>query len=222
MLTDQWYVRADVLAKPAVEAVENGDIQFVRSSTKTCFSGCVISGLVYLSSVVVGVTVSRHGTTTATSALAVPKQCVRKITSAPTLRFVGTNVLDTGSPPRCGLSPPSAARKHTDALRQFHPTSVMVSGFDIIFFWIARMMAMALHQKMKTASRRCVPYRLYDRSDSRRRRPKMANPRVTLSTAGYGGRHPAGTAGKRAGNMMQPQMAEKILKAYREAVPERH
>ncbi len=29
MLTDQWYVRADVLAKPAVEAVENGDIQFV-------------------------------------------------------------------------------------------------------------------------------------------------------------------------------------------------
>ncbi|XNM61592.1 hypothetical protein ACLK1T_08610 [Escherichia coli] len=36
MLTDQWYVRADVLAKPAVEAVENGDIQFVPKQSKTC------------------------------------------------------------------------------------------------------------------------------------------------------------------------------------------
>ncbi|UMX63924.1 class I tRNA ligase family protein [Klebsiella pneumoniae] len=44
---------------------------------------------------------------------------------------------------------PQAGRENTDALRQFHPTSVMVSGFDIIFFWIARMIAddHALHQR---------------------------------------------------------------------------
>ncbi|MGU0055665.1 class I tRNA ligase family protein [Enterobacter hormaechei] len=49
---------------------------------------------------------------------------------------------------------PSAGR-NTDALRQFHPTSVMVSGFDIIFFWIARMIMMTMHFiKTKTASRR--------------------------------------------------------------------
>ncbi len=35
--------------------------------------------------------------------------------------------------------------ENTDALRQFHPTSVMVSGFDIIFFWIARMIMMTMH-----------------------------------------------------------------------------
>ena len=41
MLTDQWYVRADVLAKPAVEAVENGSIQFVPKQYENMyFSGC--------------------------------------------------------------------------------------------------------------------------------------------------------------------------------------
>jgi valyl-tRNA synthetase len=83
MLTDQWYVRADVLAKPAVEAVENGAFSSCRSSTKTCTSpGCAIfrTGVSPVSCG--GVTVSRHGTTTkATSTLAAAKtKCVRKTT----------------------------------------------------------------------------------------------------------------------------------------------
>ena len=46
--------------------------------------------------------------------------------------------------------------ENTDALRQFHPTSVMVSGFDIIFFWIARMIMMTMHFiKDEMANRRC-------------------------------------------------------------------
>ncbi len=53
MLTDQWYVRADVLAKPAVEAVENGDIQFVPKQYEDgTLPDARYSGLVYLSSVV--------------------------------------------------------------------------------------------------------------------------------------------------------------------------
>ncbi len=55
MLTDQWYMHADVLAKPAVEAVKNGDIQFVPKQYEDVSSTLdVMSGLVYLSSVVVG------------------------------------------------------------------------------------------------------------------------------------------------------------------------
>ncbi|NYY75783.1 hypothetical protein DMI70_03425 [Escherichia coli] len=56
MLTDQWYVRADVLAKPAVEAVENGDIQFVPKQYENMYfsSDARYSGLVYLSSAMVG------------------------------------------------------------------------------------------------------------------------------------------------------------------------
>lgn len=115
MLTDQWYVRADVLAKPAVEAVETATSSSYRSSTKTCTSpGCAIFRTGVFPVSCGGVTVSRHGmTTTATYMLAVPKtKCVRKTTSAPTFSFVRTKTFwIPGSPPRCGPSPRSAGRK---------------------------------------------------------------------------------------------------------------
>ncbi len=50
-----------------------------------------------------------------------------------------------GSPPRCGRSRPSAGREQTAELARFYPTSTLVTGFDIIFFWVARMMMMGLH-----------------------------------------------------------------------------
>lgn len=98
MLTDQWYVRADVLAKPAVEAVENGDIQFVPKQYENMyFSGCAIfrTGVSLVSCG--GVTAFRHGTTTrVTFMLAVTKtKCARKITSAPTLLCVRTKTFST-------------------------------------------------------------------------------------------------------------------------------
>ena len=50
-----------------------------------------------------------------------------------------------GSPPRCGRSRRSAGPRTTKELKRFYPTSVLVTGFDIIFFWVARMMMMGLH-----------------------------------------------------------------------------
>ena len=55
------------------------------------------------------------------------------------------DVLDTGSLLRAVDLLYLGWPENTDALRQFHPTSVMVSGFDIIFFWIARMIMMTMH-----------------------------------------------------------------------------
>ncbi len=114
MLTDQWYVRADVLAKPAVEAVENGDIQFVPKQYENMYFSRmrdIGTGVSLVSCG--GVTVSRHGTTKrATSTLAAPRK-VRQENNlgADVALRQDEDVLDTGSPPRCGLSPPSAGRK---------------------------------------------------------------------------------------------------------------
>jgi valyl-tRNA synthetase len=83
MLTDQWYVRADVLAKPAVEAVENGSIQFVPKQYENMYFSWMRDIQDWCISVSCGgVTVSRPGMTTkATSTLAVLKtKCVRKTT----------------------------------------------------------------------------------------------------------------------------------------------
>ena len=50
-----------------------------------------------------------------------------------------------GSPPGCGRSPPSAGRTTTPELARFYPTSVLVTGYDILFFWVARMMMFGLY-----------------------------------------------------------------------------
>ena len=50
-----------------------------------------------------------------------------------------------GSPRRCGRSRRSAGRTRRAELERYYPTDVLVTGFDIIFFWVARMMMMGLH-----------------------------------------------------------------------------
>ena len=50
-----------------------------------------------------------------------------------------------GSPLRSGRSRRSAGRTRRRKLARFYPTSTLVTGFDIIFFWVARMMMMGLH-----------------------------------------------------------------------------
>ncbi len=50
-----------------------------------------------------------------------------------------------GSPPPCGRSRRWAGPSETPELKRHYPTDVLVTGFDIIFFWVARMMMMGLH-----------------------------------------------------------------------------
>lgn len=54
-LTDQWYVSIEKLAKPAIEAVEDGRTEFVPAQYKICiWRGCAISRTVYQPSALVG------------------------------------------------------------------------------------------------------------------------------------------------------------------------
>ena len=50
-----------------------------------------------------------------------------------------------GSAPRCGRFRPWGGRTKTPELKIFYPTSCLVTGFDILFFWVARMMMMGIH-----------------------------------------------------------------------------
>src|SRR6185436_4476217 len=48
---------------------------------------------------------------------------------------------------------------NTDALKRYYPTSTLVTGFDIIFFWVARMMMMGLHFMRDANGRSQEPFR---------------------------------------------------------------
>ena len=61
-------------------------------------------------------------------------------------RCAATRTCSTpGSPRACGRSRPWAGRSRRPSCARFYPTDVLVTGFDIIFFWVARMMMLGLH-----------------------------------------------------------------------------
>ncbi len=69
-----------------------------------------------------------------------------RIITATTKRWCRTRTYWTpGSVPACGRSQPWAGRKRPGNSTRYYPGDVLVTGFDIIFFWVARMMMLGLH-----------------------------------------------------------------------------
>jgi valyl-tRNA synthetase len=147
-LTDQWYVRIEPLAAPAIAAVERGDIRFVPGNwSKTYFEWmrnikdwCVSRQLWWGHRIPAwyddagGIYVGRD------------EADVRqrhKVDATVALRQ-DSDVLDTWFSsalwPFSTLGWPGRGA----ALEKFYPTSVLVTGFDIIFFWVARMVMFGL------------------------------------------------------------------------------
>ncbi len=145
-LTDQWYVDIKPLAKPAIEAVENGDIQFVpKHWEKTYFEWmrniqdwCISRQLWWGHRIPAWycddcehISVARE----------TPERCGG---CGGTAIKQDEDVLDTWF--SSGLWPFSTLGwpEQSTELEKFFPTNVLVTGFDIIFFWVARMIMMGL------------------------------------------------------------------------------
>ena len=121
MLTDQWFVDAPTLAKEAIRAVEDGEMQFVpKSYEKTYF------------------------------------EWMRNIQAAADRHYGSrveltreTDVLDTWFSSGLWAFSTLGWPDKSEYLDTFYPTSVLVTGFDIIFFWVARMMMMSMYVMKK-------------------------------------------------------------------------
>lgn len=147
-LTDQWYVKIDPLAKPAIEAVENGDISFVPETwSKTYFEWmrniedwCISRQLWWGHRIPAwydqhgGVYVGRS------------EEEIREKHKLG-IDYILTqdeDVLDTWFSSALWPFSTLGWPEKTPELETFYPTSVLVTGFDIIFFWVARMIMMGL------------------------------------------------------------------------------
>jgi valyl-tRNA synthetase len=155
MLSLQWFVKAGVLAQPAIEAVEKGTTRFVPESwTKTYMhwmrnikDWCISRQLWWGHRIPVWYCENGHVTVSRD-----PKGPGHCACGSAHLQQ-DEDVLDTwfssGLWPFSTLGWPEATRE----LKTFYPTSVMETGYDILFFWVARMMMMGLHFMKK------VPFR---------------------------------------------------------------
>ena len=146
-ISEQWFVKTKTLAAEAIKAVENGKTKFVpKNWEKTYFEWmnnirdwCISRQLWWGHRIPVfkcndcgKYTVSEEE----------PKVCEHCGSSNITQE---EDVLDTWF--SSALWPMSTLGwpEKTDDLSKFYPTSLLVTGFDIIFFWVARMMMMGLH-----------------------------------------------------------------------------
>ena len=143
-LSLQWFVKVGPLAKAAGDAVRDGRVRIVPTGAGAALLrlGRQHARLVHQSPAVVGpphpglvrTRRQRAGRASARTRGAAGQAGSRTRTSS-----------TPGSPPGCGRSRPSAGRTSTADLRKFYPTTVLVTGYDIMFFWVARMMMFGLY-----------------------------------------------------------------------------
>ena len=154
-LTDQWYVSIEKLAKPAIEAVEDGRTEFVPAQYKNMYMAwmrdiqdwCIsrqlwwghripawydAEGNIYVGRDEAEIRQKYH----LADSLALHQDSdvldtwfSSALWTFSTLDWTGELNFDD----------------YSQALKTFHPTSVLVTGFDIIFFWVARMMMMTMY-----------------------------------------------------------------------------
>jgi valyl-tRNA synthetase len=146
LLSSQWFVKISSLATPAIEAVQQGKIRFHPESWSRVYfewmnnihDWCISRQLWWGHRIPVW---NCDGCGRMTAAVDPPDKCEH--CAGTTLRQE-TDVLDTWF--SSGLWPFSVFGwpDRTPALEYYYPTNVLVTGFDIIFFWVARMIMMGL------------------------------------------------------------------------------
>lgn len=148
LLTDQWFVRTKPLAEPAIEAVKNGQIRFVPENwTKTYFEWmnniqdwCISRQLWW------GHRIPAWYDNAGNVYVGENEETVRKHykLSADLVLNQDEDVLDTWFSSALWPFSTLGWPENTERLQTFYPTQVLVTGFDIIFFWVARMIMFGL------------------------------------------------------------------------------
>ena len=150
-LTDQWYVNAGELAKNAVAAVENGKTVFVpKNWEKTYFEWmrniqpwCISRQLWWGHQIPAWYGPDGNFFVAATEDEA--RALAQKHYGNDVVLTRDPDVLDTWFSSALWPFSTLGWPEETPELDRYYPTSVLVTGFDIIFFWVARMMMMGLH-----------------------------------------------------------------------------